>query len=935
MKTMKQTLAVVLCLFMLVAVIPFSAFAAPSYWGYDSYDTIQNPGINDITSYPTTLTKISASKYSMSCTTDAGKLTVTLEEKSWGMFNLGSWTLVDTNGKTITFLSASTDWEYVYRTKKTESSAMVWSGGNHGNEVLVSLDFYNGDTEQKISLSNGQSVTANKIHIIEKSKLLFKADTDNDGYGYRYKSSDTYTDADVYANVTRKYTITGPQVKLNVDYDYVKDVFYQLSYTCMFPIDKQYGLYCDMYDQSGNMIKHIETKKVGSANYDGPQYSGNAATRAHIYGYVDQRYQFNVMVNTPTDSLENFNNAFKTSYWDMNTTSNKIYFSKYDSSATTKITSGTQYHTECAWQFVFDPDANPNNNSDFAKPNLARGKNYQISITNNPVKTDSVSYAANLTDGVALNTFAYKDDSWFIFSTNQNADKTTGIATVTIPLNKIYHVTSLRLHLGNFVGIKAPKSVKAYAKIDDAYVSVGSFDIKTDADTAYWTELNLAGLNTDEVKLEFTLDGQFAYINEIEVHGGNAVDTNNIALRKEYTVTGLYPNASSATYPDEDGITMTDGIVPASNATYKDTGFIGMNSGASDFNKDGYGSITVDLKKNYNVEKFVAYVASSINSGVGIKAPLSVSVYVSADNEIWEEAGEVTPTDSTTVGVVAATVLLDEAIAARYVQFRFVGSSNWVFVGEVEVYEEYVPEKGENLAFEKNYTTTAPNRGDIRDDDGVRLTDGVKGTTDAGGAEYAGWNYIYDNGVDVIIDLGKSLYTDTYTVYFAAGMWGIVSPKEFCGLEISVSDTADGEFKSVATANIGDAVLTYGTGATGTWSTYTLTAETENSVKGRYVKIHISHAQETPALLWIDEVEVYQNNEPATEPVEPEYILGDVNNNKKVDSVDYLLVKRACFKTYTLSKEEEIRANINKDNAIDSTDYLLVKRIAFGTYTAN
>ena len=61
---------------------------------------------------------------------------------------------------------------------------------------------------------------------------------------------------------------------------------------------------------------------------------------------------------------------------------------------------------------------------------------------------------------------------------------------------------------------------------------------------------------------------------------------------------------------------------------------------------------------------------------------------------------------------------------------------------------------------------------------------------------------------------------------------------------------------------------------------------------------------------------------------------GDVNNDQKVDSLDYLLVKRACFKTYTLTDAEFIRAELSGDGKIDSADYLLVKRIAFGTYTA-
>ncbi|MBO5870192.1 MAG: hypothetical protein J6Q89_05525, partial [Clostridia bacterium] len=86
--------------------------------------------------------------------------------------------------------------------------------------------------------------------------------------------------------------------------------------------------------------------------------------------------------------------------------------------------------------------------------------------------------------------------------------------------------------------------------------------------------------------------------------------------------------------------------------------------------------------------------------------------------------------------------------------------------------------------------------------------------------------------------------------------------------------------------------------------------------------------------IFVAEVEVYEG-EPEDPQPEPTYTLGDVNDDKKVDSVDYLLVKRACFKTYILSNEEFKRADINIDGAMDSTDYLLVKRIAFGTYTVS
>lgn len=59
---------------------------------------------------------------------------------------------------------------------------------------------------------------------------------------------------------------------------------------------------------------------------------------------------------------------------------------------------------------------------------------------------------------------------------------------------------------------------------------------------------------------------------------------------------------------------------------------------------------------------------------------------------------------------------------------------------------------------------------------------------------------------------------------------------------------------------------------------------------------------------------------------------GDVNGDGITNSNDYILVKRACFKTYELNDEEFSRADINGSNTIDSSDYTIVKRIAFGTY---
>ena len=234
-----------------------------------------------------------------------------------------------------------------------------------------------------------------------------------------------------------------------------------------------------------------------------------------------------------------------------------------------------------------------------------------------------------------------------------------------------------------------------------------------------------------------------------------APDKSNLAYGKTYTNSKLYTTGGNIPYPDENGKTMTDGEIPPVNALYSHAAYAGFNIG-TDYGK-GYFNITVDLGAVYDLEKFIAYVASGYNSSAGIREPSEVQFWVSEDNENWVEAGSVHVNDDGSTSCIAIVLNLDESVKGRYVEYRFKPKTNWLMVAEVEAF--------------------------------------------------------------------------------------------------------------------------------------------------------------------------------AAEETSEEIIYGDVNNDKKVDSLDYLLVKRACFKTYSLSEQEYKRANINFDGAIDSADYLFVKRIAFGTYT--
>ncbi|MBR5278121.1 MAG: discoidin domain-containing protein [Clostridia bacterium] len=67
-------------------------------------------------------------------------------------------------------------------------------------------------------------------------------------------------------------------------------------------------------------------------------------------------------------------------------------------------------------------------------------------------------------------------------------------------------------------------------------------------------------------------------------------------------------------------------------------------------------------------------------------------------------------------------------------------------------------------------------------------------------------------------------------------------------------------------------------------------------------------------------------------PEPGEGVVGDINDNGKVDARDYLLLKRAYFGTYELTCDDAI-ADINGNGKLDARDYLLLKRAYFGTYT--
>ncbi len=154
--------------------------------------------------------------------------------------------------------------------------------------------------------------------------------------------------------------------------------------------------------------------------------------------------------------------------------------------------------------------------------NLASNRDYTVSVTDDPVIECEwgTDYSANLTDGKAANAFDYGNGSWFMLSVNHNAYNYMG--TITVNFDNVCDISKLRLHLSNQSEMQtsAPNYIKVYGSTDGvSYTQIGEMPLKTDASIVYWSNLEVSNVKAGSVKFEFSLNGRFAFVNEIEVHG--------------------------------------------------------------------------------------------------------------------------------------------------------------------------------------------------------------------------------------------------------------------------------------------------------------------------------------------------------------------------------------------------------------------------------
>ncbi len=210
------------------------------------------------------------------------------------------------------------------------------------------------------------------------------------------------------------------------------------------------------------------------------------------------------------------------------------------------------------------------------------------------------------------------------------------------------------------------------------------------ADIKVGAEITLYNIILDPIadlegNVELTSAG-FTYVNpepEEPIDKGE-----NVALNKDYTIGGTLEGS----YPDTDGIELTDGLIPES-ASYSEPGIVGFNPNSDFYKENGFAQIVVDLGGLFDITE-IDVVASNLGNS-GVNAPGTVKYAYSTNGTDFTEIGEGKyDKDLSVIGINVINSVKAEA-QARYIKVTFTkGAGNWMMISEVEVYgSEAEPEE--------------------------------------------------------------------------------------------------------------------------------------------------------------------------------------------------------------------------------------------------
>jgi len=290
----------------------------------------------------TSVTKNASSVTFVANTTqeEGHKTEISMVKTAWGTWNLGYFKATNNEkNETVTMNPGGTDWEYVYRVGETAGN-IQFCGGNHNNEKLIDIAFYDAKSGEQLSTEESFTATANGVKIVEHTQIYFANQPDKP-----------------FVNVTRNYLINGVDVWLECDYDFIKDAYFNLSYTGMFCVPKISGNHI-IYNNIDGTTKQFDTALSGTksgTNFGGDFDYGNAAMSVEIFGDNTPEYRMHIEIYDQEVMAGNFKSKEKTFFWDMSEGQNKLYFSKFDGTKAHKVDNGTHWDTLISWSFYSHP----------------------------------------------------------------------------------------------------------------------------------------------------------------------------------------------------------------------------------------------------------------------------------------------------------------------------------------------------------------------------------------------------------------------------------------------------------------------------------------------------------------------------------------------------------------------------------------------------
>ncbi len=540
---------------------------------------------------------------------------------------------------------------------------------------------------------------------------------------------------------------------------------------------------------------------------------------------------------------------------------------------------------------------------------------------------------------------------------------------VTIKLEERYNLKNIRVDMyGNSGwGLVDPVNFQVKVAVSDngtTFTDIGTATMGAEKVNGDWKfrEFNLKtgkdDLTARFVRLTFSNKGDpnketnFFWLSEIRVYGKKSADqsgipdsgstpekSDSLVFGKEYT---SLTDPNRDTFLD-DGKVLTNGVKGELNVNQNGV-YAGWN--APDATKGFSVELLFDLGSTKKSDTYTAYMAGG-NWGIALpKDVISMEVYTSDKANSGFELVATAPlgsakltasTDTWKTYTITATA--DKAVSARYVKVvlthKPVESEDgkaYIWVDEVEVFNLKTGSGNtdddtntKNVALGKDYEggDVSP----VNPSYSANLTDGQANTEGKFDSTWYALYYHKDatsdkitapNGIGtIIIDLEDVVdgITDVRVDVWNCNSSGILPAK---GITLFVSEDGN-TYTEVGELDIpnGDAPA---------WATIS----TDN-ISARYVKLVV----ETQAVwTFLNEIEVLADPDYVPDNGATDGKLGDIDADGDIDVADYILVKRAVLKNYTLSDAQFDVADVDGDNDVDAADYVLVKRMVLGTYKA-